>query len=185
MSDFLKNLRGSQGKQPKTRKELGGQRYYPQVERRQMKDRRKDNLLSSPEINELAENLNELLPVLNENMASIAVSMERIAETNEYLAESKVEQNNVINDLLRNLNDLAARVETPAASGAPGPVKYAATSYENGTRYTKDEILSIIQEMRKEGETFSSIAAYLKKKGIPTFSGRGDWHAQTIHRLCR
>ena len=183
MSDFLKNLRSSQTKQPKTRKEVGGH-YYPQAERRQMKDRRKENLPSSPEINELAENLNQLLPVLNENMASIAVSMERIAEANEYLTETKVEQSNVITDLLRNLNDLVTNTDF-ASSGTPGPIKYAATSYENGTRYTKDEVLSIIQEMRKEGETFASIASYLKEKGIPTFSGRGDWHAQTIHRLCK
>lgn len=183
MSDFLKNLRGSQTKQPKTRKEMGGH-YSPQVERRHTKDRRGDNLFSSPEINELAETLNQLLPVLNENIASIAVSMERIAEANEYVSEPKVEQSNVISDLLRSLNDLVTSQDfTPLEK--PGTIKYAATSYENGTRYTKDEVLSIIQEMRKEGETFASIASYLKEKGIPTFSGRGDWHAQTIHRLCK
>ncbi|MCF8045798.1 MAG: recombinase family protein [Desulfarculaceae bacterium] len=183
MSDFLKNLRGPQTKQPKTRKEMGGH-YSTHVERRQTKDRRKDNLPSSPEINELAENLNQLLPVLNENMASIAVSMERIAEANEYVTEPKVEQSNVINNLLRSLNDLLTSADF-ASSEKAGPIKYAATSYENGTRYTKEEVLSIIQEMRKEGETFASIASYLKEKGIPTFSGRGDWHAQTIHRLCK
>jgi methyl-accepting chemotaxis protein len=183
MSDFLKNLRSSQTKQPKTRKEVGDH-YYPHSERRQVKDRRKENIPSSPEINELAENLNQLLPVLNENMASIAVSMERIAEANEYLTESKVEQNNMVTELLRNLNDLVTSADF-APSEKTGPIKYAATSYENGTRYTKEEVLSIIQEMRKEGETFASIASYLKEKGIPTFSGRGDWHAQTIHRLCK
>lgn len=183
MSDFLKNLRSSQNKQPKTRKEVGSQ-YYPQAERRQTKDRRRDNIFSSPEMNELAENINQILPVLNENISSIAVSMERIAEANEYISESKVEQSNVITDLLRGLNDLVTSADF-APPEKPETVKYAATSYENGTRYTKEEILSIIQEMRKEGETFASIAGYLTEKGIPTFSGRGDWHAQTIHRLCK
>lgn len=183
MSDFLKNLRSSQTKPQKTRKEVGSQ-YYPHAERRQTRDRRSEGISSSPEINELAETLNQILPTLNENISSIAVSLERMAEANESVSESKVEQSNVITDLLRGLNDLVASGDF-ASSEKPGPVKYAATSYENGTRYTKEEILSIIQEMRKEGETFASIASYLKEKGIPTFSGRGDWHAQTIHRLCK
>ena len=59
------------------------------------------------------------------------------------------------------------------------------TSYASGTHYTKDDILSIIETMRKDGATFAIIADYLKEKGIPTFSGRGEWHAQTIHRLCK
>nr|NJM03756.1 cbb3-type cytochrome c oxidase subunit II [Desulfobacula sp.] len=54
-----------------------------------------------------------------------------------------------------------------------------------GTHYTKDEILSLIRTMRKKKATFAAIADYLKEKGIPTFSGRGEWHAQTIHRLCK
>jgi rubrerythrin len=31
--------------------------------------------------------------------------------------------------------------------------------------------------------TYEEVAAYLEKNKIPTFSGRGRWHAQTIHRL--
>ena len=48
----------------------------------------------------------------------------------------------------------------------------------------RDKIMGIIQSMRDEGATFDQVAQRLVDLGQPTFSGRGEWHAQTIHRLC-
>ncbi len=48
----------------------------------------------------------------------------------------------------------------------------------------RDAIIDIIQSMRDEGATFDQVAKRLVDLGQPTFSGRGEWHAQTIHRLC-
>lgn len=44
--------------------------------------------------------------------------------------------------------------------------------------------MDIIHTMRAEGATFDMVASRLVELGQPTFSGRGEWHAQTIHRLC-
>jgi cysteinyl-tRNA synthetase len=44
-------------------------------------------------------------------------------------------------------------------------------------------ILEIILKNRSKGETFEQISDYLRKENIPTLSGRGKWHAQTVHRL--
>jgi len=45
-------------------------------------------------------------------------------------------------------------------------------------------VMNIIHTMRSEGATFDQVASRLVELGQPTFSGRGEWHAQTIHRLC-
>lgn len=45
-------------------------------------------------------------------------------------------------------------------------------------------VMDIINSMRKEGATYDQVAKRLIELGQPTFSGRGEWHAQTIHRLC-
>lgn len=45
-------------------------------------------------------------------------------------------------------------------------------------------VMDIIHTMRAEGATFDQVASRLVELGQPTFSGRGEWHAQTIHRLC-
>lgn len=48
----------------------------------------------------------------------------------------------------------------------------------------RTRVIEIIDEMRKENATYSDIAERLQSEDLPTFSGRGKWHAQTVHRLC-
>ncbi len=54
----------------------------------------------------------------------------------------------------------------------------------NGKLLSREVVMNIINTMRTEGSTFDQVAARLIELGQPTFSGRGEWHAQTIHRLC-
>jgi hypothetical protein len=49
---------------------------------------------------------------------------------------------------------------------------------------SREAVMDIIHTMRGQGDTFDQVAARLIELGQPTFSGRGEWHAQTIHRLC-
>ena len=55
----------------------------------------------------------------------------------------------------------------------------------NITPPDREEVLKIIFSMRKKGTTFGDIASYLDSQNIPTFSRKGAWHAQTIHRICK
>lgn len=48
----------------------------------------------------------------------------------------------------------------------------------------REAVMDIIQTMRDAGATFDQVAKRLIELGQPTFSGRGEWHAQTVHRLC-
>ena len=48
----------------------------------------------------------------------------------------------------------------------------------------REKVMDIIHTMRDQGATYDQIAKHLVGLGQPTFSGRGEWHAQTIHRLC-
>jgi len=49
---------------------------------------------------------------------------------------------------------------------------------------SREAIMDIIYGMREKGATYDEVANQLISLGQPTFSGRGEWHAQTIHRLC-
>ncbi len=181
MSDFLRNLRSSNKKDaPPQRKNLAGN-YYPKPERRTLSDRR--DISDFDQIETLAQRLGDALPEILENMTTLTEQTERLAATHQLTAESKIRQHNAVADFFNNLNSLLTEnTETDTAKDQPREVT---TSYASGTHYTKDDILSIIQNMRNQGATFSIIADYLKEKGMPTFSGRGEWHAQTIHRLCK
>lgn len=50
---------------------------------------------------------------------------------------------------------------------------------------TRAKVIKIISNMRAKGSTYGQIADHLEGKNISTFSGKGRWHAQTIHRLCQ
>lgn len=60
----------------------------------------------------------------------------------------------------------------------------SAGSPERKGLLSRERVMGIINDMRKEGATFDEVAKHLISLGQPTFSGRGEWHAQTIHRLC-
>jgi hypothetical protein len=181
MSDFLKSLRTSRQKSSKTRKSMDSY-YSSKTDRRQLKDRRNINFNDLPQNDELTKTLTEFVPLVSENIATIAASIERAVEIQETLLESEVEKNDTVTELVKNLNDFLTGNNIPSTiQGEP----IVTTSYASGTRYTKDEVLDIIKTMRRDRATFATIAAYLKEKKIPTFSGRGEWHAQTIHRLCK
>jgi hypothetical protein len=47
----------------------------------------------------------------------------------------------------------------------------------------RKKVMQIIAKLRNQGETFDKIAYYLENEKLPTFSKRGQWHAQTVHRL--
>ncbi len=180
MSDFLRNLRSSHKKDSSNkRKSLDGH-YYPPQERRKTRDRR---LTSSENMDLLAKKLNSSLPGITKDINSIATQLRKFNEMNDLLAQSMIKQHEAVTTFFENLNSVFT--ETIEMSNGTGPIPKATTSYASGTHYTKDEVLSIIRNMRTQGSTFATIALYLKEKGIPTFSGRGDWHAQTIHRLCK
>lgn len=181
MSDFLRNLRSAAKKDaPLQRKNLAGN-YYPKQERRTLGDRRNVNDLDM--IETLAQRLGDALPEILENMTALTEQAERFVAANELTAKSKIQQHTAVADFFNNLNTLLT--ENTESGISPAQPRKVTTSYASGTHYTKDDILLIIQNMRDQGATFSIIADYLKEKGMPTFSGRGEWHAQTIHRLCK
>ncbi len=195
MNDFLRNLRSSHKKEtPPPRKSTESQ-YFPQQDRRNTMNERRTAEHSQQQhqhhqqvppqqahaVEDMAEQLSEILPVLLDNTTALTEQVERLVAINEMVMESTIRKNNAVADFLENMGKVLA--ETPRSD--PNEQPKATTSYASGTHYTKDDILSIIHNMRDQGTTFAIIAEYLREKGIPTFSGRGEWHAQTIHRLCK
>lgn len=67
---------------------------------------------------------------------------------------------------------------------SPTPKPAESSSGEAVELMSREEIMEIINSMREQGATYDQVAKQLIDLGQPTFSGRGEWHAQTIHRLC-
>lgn len=180
MSDFLRNLRSSHKKSPSDPKRSMTGHYYPQNDRRKIQDRRSFPD-SEPALEQLIDGLVDILPKISDNSSVISSFLESLEVKADLLIDSQIRQQKAVSLFFENLNTMLTEKSSPASDT---PVK-ASASYASGTHYTKDEILDIMQGLRKEGATFAQIADHLTQKGIPTFSGKGHWHAQTIHRLCK
>lgn len=180
MNDFLRNLRSTHKKDAPPQQKNLDSRFYAQPDRRMIRDRRA--VPSGGDPDNALKMIIDTLPQLVDSISIISEQIERLASTQDRIAESEIRKNNAVSDFFEGFK--AFIKETPFPTDFSHPPR-ATASYASGTHYTKDDILSIINNMRDQGTTFAVIADYLKEKGIPTFSGRGEWHAQTIHRLCK
>ncbi len=78
--------------------------------------------------------------------------------------------------------------ETPYENDEPEAdpiVSLSETETVEEVAMEKDDVMALILKMRDDGSTYNEIANHLSGLNLPTFSGRGKWHAQTIHRLCQ
>ena len=179
MTDFLKNLRSSHKKEASIHRRPPDNPYFGRSERLRPPERPPE---PPDNLELLLSSLNDFLPALTDTIEQLSNHLEKDREESRLLVEAQIRQHNAISNFFDNMNRFFC--ETAGHSQASQRSKTTA-SYTSGTHYTKDDILEIIRMMRNKGATFSVIATYLKDKGIPTFSGRGEWHAQTIHRLCK
>ncbi len=193
MNDFLKKIRQSQKQSRQRQSGITRKSYDTQnsslKERRKIMDRRASITQMEADTDTFAEFIRESMPMIRENLAQIASSMERIADIKEIISKERVKEHREIGLFFENLNTILVQQIIPSMDKYTESVKEkfstnkAFNSFGLDGKNTKKDVLEIIKEMRENGSTFAAIADYLKEQGIPTFSGRGEWHAQTIHRL--
>ncbi len=187
MNEFLKTVRSSQGRYPNKRHgnyDNSGN-YYSQ-DRRGNNERRGQ----PPRGNDRGQNQREdLLTPIHDLLEQIAESQriqERFIERQTLASEEVAAAFIDIAKSLERLTDGEAPISAPEPSTTTGPVSL--------TQLTDDQLLSpaderrdaikVMKKLRKKGATYKEIAHFLNEKEIPTFSNKGHWHAQTIHRLC-
>lgn len=184
MSDYNQNYRS--GNRPPRTYENGV--YKPQDRQNPNFRRKNPNQRRSGGSEQLEALLRDLLPVLSKTLEAITDYQKRLTDEVENkmrTEERKVAALEVIAASLR--KHLAGDVETeeglPPVVAIESEESADAESPESSGEMTREKIIQIIHEIYDAGSTYNEIAQYLENKNIPTFSGRGKWHAQTIHRL--
>ncbi|MCW7754610.1 recombinase family protein [Desulfobotulus sp. H1] len=200
MNDFLQNLRNqTAAKERRFNKPPKGNYDTPpgtgHSERRSGQDRRTPR--TPP----------HAAPVVREEtMQTLVGTLEAFVETQrdrlfmeDRRAEAEERKAEALERLADSLERLMETIATPAPAPAPAPaatlsersdrkdgqIPELGTSEDDVRKTSRKYILKLIEKLRKDNMTYEQIAAYLTDNDFPTFSGRGRWHAQTIHRLCR
>jgi len=189
MSEFLKTVRNSQGRYPGKRSgsyNTGGG-YYSQDRRgnerrgQSPRGRDQDNRGYNRQ-DDLLTPIRQLLEQVTESQRIQEGLIERQTIASEEVAAAFI-------DIVKILERLTEGAPMPAPTETAAPAAPVSL-----TQLTDDQLLSpaderreaikIMKKLRKKGATYKEIAHFLNEKEIPTFSNKGNWHAQTIHRLC-
>jgi hypothetical protein len=196
MDDFLYNLRRESDKRNRRQ---SGQQQYRGPDRRGMKDQRR----GYPRRNEAMEQLSEVLPEIKSLLETVAENQKKFAENEkrktlvlENIAASlRLMSGNtqpveaVVDEVAPVEETVAAIEQTDNSEDEPDEASHEAAdaedAEENPPRSKREDVRKIALELRDQGKTYKEIAQYLDDKQIPTFSGKGGWHAPTIHKLCK
>ncbi|MBW2366774.1 MAG: recombinase family protein [Deltaproteobacteria bacterium] len=196
MDDFLYNLRRDTDKRNRRHQ---GQGNYRGPDRRDGKDVRKggyhrrneasDQLLE--QIGGVLPEIKTLLEGISENQKRLAAAEERKADafesiievTREFVKTRTVTESSPKADVSRK-SDTAAPVASPQPTPVPEAEPDAEKKDEAILVSDRGKITKVALRLRKKGKTYKEIAQYLEAEKYPTFSGKGAWHAQTVHKLC-
>lgn len=193
MNEFLQNLRNQTAakerrynKNPKTNYEGANQSPSYHSERR-------GGARTNPASASTRQD-NQFLQALIE--AFVETQKDRVFTT-ERLAEAEERKADVLEhlaDALERLLEYLAAASNETVPAAPRTnemeeelkdLELLDTTDDEVRKTSKKYILKFIEKLRNNNMTYEQIAKYLTENNYPTFSGRGRWHAQTIHRICK
>jgi hypothetical protein len=200
MSEFLQNLRAKQNKRYD-----GNRRQYPNPQyqdRRNEKDNRKQQQVVATAVETLAASLVENLPVIKTILEGISENQKKLAEAEDRRARAEERKAAVLESIF----DYAKQyIGAGMSFSGIDPIKMATEKPNETDMFSKEtvaepeptvefetaqpsipgreEVLAMIGDMRENGSTYDQIAKHLETEGIPTFSRKGQWRGQTVHRL--
>lgn len=206
MGDFLKKNKEWQNDKPRPSRQVYRDHIYKGgtgYDRRGERDRRSAHHRKHHHQENLTSILGDFLPEVKSILEKILESQKAQAKIYERMTAAEEGVNESLNKIASaicaianiqpNIENKVLPVETAAPSFATTETyEEEITADEENTENTenedisipsKEKVIKIIVEMRDEGATFDMIAMHLDNENIPTFSNRGKWHAQTIHRL--
>jgi hypothetical protein len=202
MDDFLHNLRTGKNKPfDRNRKQFDNNGYKNPDRQGPNDNRRKDAFQRTPPVDHFPA-IKILLGDITEGQRRLAdiydrraTAEERIASALERIASSFFEKNPVAPaDWPEKKTDLDSRiipetvqpvcVSQPATIDASRAVKKDSAADVIKPGMDRKSVLEMIGAMREEQMSYEKIARTLEVQGIPTFSGKGAWHSQTVSKLC-
>lgn len=189
MDDFLHNLRKN------TERNYDKRRQNPQYRGPERRGPRDQQHRPFQKRNDSQEMMTEMVPEVKALLARIEESQKKMIEVAERSTVAQERQADVLETIAVILRRLVS--EAPDTTAIVGPVGYS-PEVENelhdgsveGKRVSsalvdRDEVVDLIIGLRDDGMTYKEIAQRLEDENIPTFSGKGAWHAQTVHKVCR
>lgn len=197
MNEFLKHLRSSGKDRQHPQSQQRGQQYDPHFQDRRSGNERR----TVPHHRQRIDNdeFVEVIDRIGYILEKLADQQERIASAKDRLADIEERRNLILEGIESHLGAFMSSVaeggiQVERAEEVLPPVVIPESldrkieeriAERQAGLVDRSMIVQMVKKMRKQGSTYEQIAKFLDDEGIPTFSKKGKWHAQTIHRLCK
>ena len=156
-----------------------GQEFIRNISHYKGAERRSDNIRRSHREEGSSKTPDDLTPLIKEYITESLENQKRLIKVKQDKADAETRKTEAIESFLLFVNDFMGNDLSKQATTHRRPYKQRPPD----TKHKK--VFKVIAKMREKNETYEDIADHLEREGIPTFSGRGTWPAQTVHRLCR
>jgi hypothetical protein len=200
MDDFLHNLRTGKNKPYDRNRKQFDNNGYKNPERQGVNDnRRKEPFQRSPVVDhfpaiksilgDISEGQRRLVEIFERRVSAeerIASALEIIAsgflnKDSEFISPTSHQKiasdSPIIPDFIEAESTLQAEAEFTLSPDET-------LDDLNDSDLDRNNILDMIVAMRKDQMSYEKIARTLESQGIPTLSGKGAWHSQTVSKLC-
>ncbi|MBT3310713.1 MAG: hypothetical protein HN737_10560 [Desulfobacterales bacterium] len=139
---------------------------------------------SSEKLDNTVEGIKNVLDGINETQKKLAIAEERRAAAEERKAEIFAV---IAEGIFQALNSMGVQtsIDNFSSTVSKNNTSQNDEIIEKPSDVDREKVLTVIHEMREKGDTYGQIAQHLEDQKLPTFSGRGEWHAQTVHRICK
>ncbi|MBU0993455.1 MAG: hypothetical protein KJ737_13250 [Proteobacteria bacterium] len=188
MSDFLHTIRNNSmdKKFHKPRRNYHENNSFPTLEKRTGSDRRTRSYKKpNAQISETLESIKNLLEDISENQQQTIYAQERKVSAIEKKAAVLGQMASFLEKMTSGISRDASTFPSYVVTQPVESSNFKISTSKKPNASDRKMMLEIIEKMRNEGETYHTIAQFLAKEEFPTFSGKGEWHAQTVHRLCQ
>lgn len=189
MSEFLHQLRnGNDKRYSRKRRQYDGNQNVLYDRRANREPRRAAQQDAEQTVNvfhEMAESIRDLLETIIENQERQIITETRKADALDRLAEAFLDFPGMPLKKEQVAEEDTVEEDTVESVAEEPPVKKRKRVSRKKNDPNRIRVFEIIDNMRQENATYHEIALQLEEEDLPTFSGRGKWHAQTVHRLCK
>lgn len=117
------------------------------------------------------KNLKRSLNAIAKELAALTTRVEKAIERVDSMEDTKTGK--------------SAKPATAKKATAKKVTKKSAVTEKKVTDISKKKTVQLIKRLRKNGKSYGEITKHLVNKGIPTFSGKGKWHAQTVANILK
>lgn len=190
MDDFLHNLRTGKFRRGNTDRRQHDNPQYRGTEKRGGKDRRDAAQRRPVPPERMLSLFMEALPEFKNFLETFLENQKRLTEIDERRVQSDERKAEALESIAEYFKHLAQSGHGAAKEERGGP-KFsmepeAWAGHQEARKHAaadRDKVMEIINALRSEGASYENIAQNLDSQGIPTFSGKGRWHGQTVQKL--